>query len=89
MGSGECEVNTSAIQLQEEKKSHCNAFFRAVFEATNVINAGAIRASDASQLWFVVGLRSLSSEECQLLARVVKNGGGKSGFSEKEKGVFF
>ena len=89
MGSGECEVNTSAFELDDEGNRHCNAFFRAVFEATNVINAGAIRASDASQLWFVVGLRSLSSEECQLSARVVKNGGGKSEFSEKEKGVFF
>ena len=57
------------------KKSQCNCFFRAVFEARNVINAGAITASDASQLWFVVGLRSVSSEECQLWANVVKNGG--------------
>ena len=67
----------------------CNCFFRAVFEARNVINVGAITASDASQLWFVVGLRSVSSEECQLWANVVKNGGWNKEFSEIKNVLFF
>ena len=89
MSSGGCGVTTSAIELQDGKRYHYNVFFRAVFEARNVISTGAMQASDASQLWFVVGLRSLSSEESQLLAHVVNNGGGQAEFLEIKNVLFF